>query len=58
MEYLGHFISNEKVQVDESKIAAMKNWPKPDNAPSCGDSWDSPGTTVSLCTIMALMQSH
>jgi len=29
--FLGHFISNEGVQVNESKIATMKNWPRPDN---------------------------
>jgi hypothetical protein len=31
VEFLGHFISNEGVQVNESKIATMKNWPRPDN---------------------------
>ena len=30
MEYLGNFISNG-VEVDESKIAATKNWPRPHN---------------------------
>lgn len=28
IEYLGHFISQKGVQVDDKKIAAMRNWPR------------------------------
>ncbi|KAH9770474.1 hypothetical protein KPL71_012393 [Citrus sinensis] len=31
IEYLGHFISKKGVQVDDKKIAAMRNWPRPRN---------------------------
>ena len=31
MDYLGHKISKEGVQVDPSKIKAIMEWPKPDN---------------------------
>ena len=31
VDYLGHKISKEGVQVDPSKIKAIMEWPKPDN---------------------------
>jgi hypothetical protein len=55
IDYLGHFISEQGVSIDPSKITTMSNWLIPSTIKSLRVFWDLPDITENLSEDMGLL---
>ena len=59
LEYLGHLISEQGVEIDLAKIECMKQWPIPNSLKSLrGFFWYSSTTIEDLLKIMGRLVNH